>query len=127
VEEKLGSQDEVRVVVVDDDSDLRETMLELLELDGYRVRGASNAEDAVSVIAEHMPLAVLLDLNLPTMNGVDLARHIRATFGQELVVIVLTGSTSAADKYAAEVAGVDYVLQKPLDAGLLRRMLPVIG
>ncbi|MEO7008253.1 MAG: response regulator [Caldimonas sp.] len=120
------ANDEVRVVVVDDDPDVRETMKELLELDGYRVRTASDSDDAMTAIAESEPLCVILDLELPTIGGVELARRIRALYGTGIVLIVLTGSSRPVDHHAAEAAGVDYVLEKPLDVKRLRRMLPPI-
>ena len=120
------AKDEVRVVVVDDEPDVRDMMKELLELDGYRVRTASDADDAMAAIAEFGPLCVILDLELPTVGGVELARRIRSLYGTGIVLIVLTGSSRPVDHHAAEAAGVDYVLEKPLDVELLRRMLPPI-
>jgi len=67
---------------------------------------------------------VLLDLTLPDGSGIDVARRIRALYGDDVVLIVLTGTTNPADRTAAEDAGVDYVLTKPLDVSRLRVMLP---
>ncbi len=120
------ASDEVRVVVVDDEPDMRDMMKELLELDGYRVRTAPDAGSAMIAIAESNPVCVILDLKLPKIDGVELARRIRALYGTCIVLIMLTGSSLTVDHQAAEVAGVDYVLEKPLDVDLLRRMLPPI-
>jgi CheY-like chemotaxis protein len=123
----MTDREEVRVVLVEDDPDVSEAVSALLEDDGYRVRCASTAEEAMGVIAEYQPVCVILDLGLPTVGGAELARRIRAEQGTGIVLIVLTGSVLASDQSAAEAAGVDYVLRKPLDVGLLRRMLPPLS
>jgi DNA-binding response OmpR family regulator len=118
--------EDVRVVVVDDHADTCEAVRKLLELDGYNVRTASNGREAMAVIAEHRPICVILDLGLPDAAGVDLARRLRTLHGTGTVIIVLTGSTRPEDQAAAESAGADYVLHKPLDVAQLRKMLPRI-
>jgi CheY-like chemotaxis protein len=121
-----SGRDEVHVVVVDDDADSRDVVQALLELDGYAVTTAPDAEAALRAVAEHKPLCVILDLHMPRVDGVELARRLRQAHGANLVLIVLTASASATDHRDAEIAGVDYVMQKPLDVALLRRMLPRI-
>jgi len=115
--------EDVPVVIVEDDPDAREALKALVELDGYRVHTAASAEQAKAIIAEHAPLCVILDLGLPGASGIDLAQSLRATLGSSLVVIAVTGSASAEDQVAAEAAGVDYLLHKPLDIDRFRRIL----
>ena len=121
------ANEEVRVVGVDYEPDVRDMMKELLELDGYQVRTASDADAAMTAIAEFDPVCVILDLKLPTVSGIELAHRVRSLYGTGIVLIVLTGSSRPVDHHAAEAAGVDYVLEKPLDVELLRRMLPPVG
>jgi len=115
--------EDVPVVIVEDDPDAREALKALVELDGYRVHTAASAEQAKAIIAEHAPLCVILDLGLPGASGIDLAQSLRATLGSALVVIAVTGSASAEEQIAAEAAGVDYLLHKPLDIDRFRRIL----
>jgi DNA-binding response OmpR family regulator len=115
--------EDVPVVIVEDDPDAREALKALVELDGYRVHTAASAEQAKLLIAEHAPLCVILDLGLPGASGIDLAQSLRATLGSALVVIAVTGSASTEDQVAAEAAGVDYLLHKPLDIDRFRRIL----
>ena len=115
--------EDVPVVIVEDDPEAREALKALVELDGYRVHTAASAEQAKAIIAEHAPLCVILDLGLPGASGIDLAQSLRATLGSSLVVIAVTGSASAEDQVAAEAAGVDYLLHKPLDIDRFRRIL----
>jgi CheY-like chemotaxis protein len=119
--------DVVDVLVVDDDPDVREVLGLLLEADGYRVRRAADAASALAAIDEQPPMCVLLDLEMPGMHGVDLARELRAREGANLVLICVTGWQDAKQHEAAERAGVDFVLTKPLDPAKLRLMLPPLG
>ena len=111
------------ILVVDDDADCRDSLMQLLELDGYCALAASSGGEAMSVIALHQPICVILDLGMPQMSGAELARRIRSVHGNEVVLIVLTGSVRPCDQDDAERSGVDYVLHKPLDVARLRRML----
>jgi CheY-like chemotaxis protein len=117
------SHDEA-VLVVDDDDDCRDSLQELLERDGHFAMSASSADEAMSVIAAHQPLCVILDLGMPEVGGAELAQRIRSAYGTGIVLIVLTGSVEASDQDEAEQSGVDYVLHKPLDVDRLRRILP---
>jgi len=118
------TKEEVRVVLVDDDADMRDTLTQLLEHDGYTVRSAPNAAEARKAVAEHDPLCVLIDLGLPDVDGCELARELRISHGADLVLIAITGWSRQADRERAEEAGVDFVLQKPVSADGLRRFLP---
>jgi len=119
-------RDDVRVVVVEDHDDTRTALQLLLENDGYHVRTARDGYEAIAVIEEYQPLCVLLDLDMPHLSGVELADHVRRRYGTGTVLIVLTGSSRLEQLAAAESAGVDYVLHKPLDVAMLSRMLPRI-
>jgi DNA-binding response OmpR family regulator len=122
-EPRTAQAEDVPVVIVEDDPDAREALKALVELDGYRVHTAASAEQAKAVIAEHSPLCVILDLGLPDASGIDLAHSLRSTQGNALVVIAVTGSVAPEDQFAAEAAGVDYLLHKPLDIERFRRIL----
>ena len=121
------AQEEVRVILVDDDATLREDVKSLLVLNGYTVWDAGGAEPALELIEAHRPHCVIFDLTMPGMGGVELARHVRAGFGSELVMIALTGSSQPPDITDAEQAGADFVLRKPLDVKRLRQLLPRVA
>ena len=123
METAIHTPEDVPVVIVEDDPDAREALKALVELDGYRVHTAASAEQAKAIVAAHPPLCVILDLGLPDASGIDLAQSLRATLGSALVVIAVTGSASAEEQLAAEAAGVDYLLHKPLDIDRFRRIL----
>jgi DNA-binding response OmpR family regulator len=118
------AQEEVRVVVVEDEADARDTLQAVLEANGYTVRTATSAEQAARTIESFRPICVVLDLGLPDKQiGLGLARQLHDQFGGELVIVVVTGHTGRADFEAAMDAGVDYVLTKPLDIAQLNAIV----
>ena len=81
------------VLIVDDDRSVRELFREALRIEGYDVRTASDGMSALSQIEQEVPDAIVLDLGLPHVSGVDLLRELRARPEMELVpVIVVTGT-----------------------------------
>jgi len=120
-------REDVRVVVVEDNEDMRVTLQHLLERDGYHVRTARDGREAIAVIEEHKPICVLLDLAMPRLNGVELARHVRWRYGNATVLIVVTGSECQDELEAVESEGADFVLRKPVDLDALSRLLPRIA
>lgn len=117
-------KEEVRVVIVEDDDDIRELLTTLIELDGYLVRSVPDGEQALAAVREFRPACVLVDLTLPGIDGVEVTRQLRDQIGTELVIIAVTGSPSATEHDRLERAGVDFVLGKPLAESDLRRFLP---
>ena len=118
--------EDVRVVVVDDDRDVAETLAEALEFDGYRVMIANDGARAVALVAEFNPHCVLLDVEMPGMDGDELSKRLREGYGDEIVLIAVTGGHDK-DKRVHDTFGrVDHYLKKPIDLGLLRRLLPRI-
>lgn len=118
------SIEDTRVVIIEDDADQRELLQELLAMDGYAVRTAGNGAEGLSAAAEHRPCCVLLDLGLPGLDGAEVARRLRDELGTELVILAITGHQDEAYREAAEAAGVDFVLSKPITADELRKFLP---
>ena len=113
--------EDFRVVLVDDDADTCETLSELLTFDGYSVRVARTAQDAIKAVDEYRPLCALLDLGLPDFDGCELTKRLRAAHGSELVLIAVTGRSGDEEHNQALAAGVDHVLCKPLTLENLRR------
>jgi CheY-like chemotaxis protein len=118
------SKEDVRVVLVDDDLDTCETLGELLTFDGYSVRFATTAEDALTAVDEYQPVCALLDLGLPDLDGCELSRRLRARYGPDLVLIAVTGREGRKEHDEAMASGIDHVLSKPLSLERLRRFFP---
>lgn len=118
------NDEEVRLVVIDDDVDAAAALADLLQLEGYSVRVGHSAAQALTSVAEFNPLGVLLDLGLPDQDGLEVARQLRADRGSSLVLVAVTGRASEREKTAAEAAGFDYVMVKPVCPRLLRTIFP---
>ena len=98
------------VLVVEDEQDIRETLREILEMEGYRVRCASNGKEALDALAEMpRPRLILLDLMMPVMSGYELLQALRAN--DDLSTIPVTVVSAVGDRRATGTA----VLRKPVD------------
>jgi CheY-like chemotaxis protein len=109
-----SSSDGVRIVLVDDNVDIRETLSELLLLDGYRVSGAGDGPQGLTRILSEVPHVALVDVGLPGFDGYELARRARACLGQDLVLIAITGYGQPDDRIRAFEAGFDEHVVKPV-------------
>ena len=96
---------------------------EALVLDGFDVRTACDGATALQAIAEHTPLCVLTDVNMPGIDGFELAKRLRAQYGSEMVLIAVTGWGDRNDRASQEFADFDHCLRKPIDLDVLRRIL----
>jgi DNA-binding response OmpR family regulator len=101
------------VLVVEDDSSLQRTIRQTLEGEGYVVRLASSAEDALLELRKAVPDLAVLDVRLPGMNGFDLCRKIRATpEWKALPVIFLTSKGEESSRILGlELGGDDYIVK----------------
>lgn len=120
-----ASQEPPTVLVVDDERDAADNLADLLTVLGYRTIVAYDGDAAVAAAREHQPAAVVLDLHMPKVGGVLACTRIRQQMpGKFICMIALTGSTQGADRAAAELAGFDHFLVKPLMLGSLLKVLP---
>ena len=124
------AEERLTVLVVDDFDDGRLILRRMLESRGFDVSEASNGEEAVAAVRRNCPDLILMDLNMPRMDGLTTARKIREC--KELCADVPMVAVTAYDTYgmkeAAEEAGCDAYVAKPIDQTeferTLRRLLP---
>jgi signal transduction histidine kinase/DNA-binding response OmpR family regulator len=110
----------LRVMVVDDDRDGAESAVELLRLYGCEACAFNNGASALDALETFQPEALLLDLSMPSMDGYEVARRIRATSrGRDLVLIASSGHGRSEDLERTRAAGFDNHLVKPVDPGAL--------
>jgi two-component system response regulator MprA len=102
----------VRVLVVDDDPGVRESLRRSLSFNGYEVELAGDGEQALAAVAARRPDAVVLDVMMPRLDGLATARALRAA-GDDVPVLVLTARDAVADRVAGLDAGADDYLAKP--------------
>jgi DNA-binding response OmpR family regulator len=101
-------------VVIEDDRAVRELMICILELEGYRVRSAADGARGLRLVSEHMPDLVITDLQLPQANGCEVAKAVRMLpGGDSAVVIVVSGVEGEGEIERALLAGADDFLHKP--------------
>jgi two-component system response regulator (stage 0 sporulation protein F) len=111
----------VSILVTDDERGIRLTLKTALEADGYSVLEATNGREALEVVRENTPDLMILDLNMPVMDGMSVLEHMKTIAGMQPRVIVLTayGSIPTAVK-ATRLGALDF-LEKPITPEQLRR------
>ena len=120
------SEDDVRVVVVDDFLDAAEALAETLMMSGYKVWVATDGTGALALVETHRPHCVLLDIGMPGMDGNELTRTLRTRYGDDIVLIAVTGREHDDERVSDTFARVDHYLQKPVDPDVLRKLLPPV-
>src|SRR5436305_4210095 len=102
------------LLVVDDDADFRAGLRMALEMKGYQVEEAENGEVALATLTEKPPLLVLLDLQMPVMNGREMLQRMRATPElKEVPVVIISGFGF---EWEAELMGAQGYIGKPFEA-----------
>jgi len=122
----------VKILVVDDDKAVRDSLQRALVLEGYEVELAPDGTTAVKSLTQSAPDAVILDLQLPDIDGLEVCRRLR-TLGDRTPVLMLTARDALNDRVEGLDAGADDYLVKPFELdelfarlrALLRRRAPV--
>lgn len=112
------------VLVVDDNADAAAMLVELLRHNGYHARCASDGVQALRLVDERVPLCVLLDVQMPRLDGLELARRLRERFGSDIILIAMSGLPRGDARLAATYDLVDFTFTKPIDFAKLERILP---
>jgi len=113
-----------RILVVDDLAASAETLMTLLQMEGFEVKIASEGMAALKIAEEFRPDVVLLDIGLPGMNGFEVAHRLRTQpESREALLIALTGYGEAESRTRSAQAGFDFHMVKPADVNLLLSML----
>jgi DNA-binding response OmpR family regulator len=115
--------DNTRVVIVDDDPEVLQSLANWLRHEGLDVHTAADATQALATVRETSPHCVLLDIFLPDIDGRELARQLREEHGCALVLIAVTGGGAQVDSLNADMKAIDHVLRKPVDIAALRKLL----
>jgi two-component system CheB/CheR fusion protein len=121
---RLRLQDGAKLVIVEDNTDTRELLCEILQQAGYECRAAETGRQALQVIAEFRPQIAILDVGLPEMDGFEVARRLRQDPDHaDMWLVALTGYGQASDRSTGQDAGFDEHLIKPVDTDQLLRLL----
>jgi two-component system, sensor histidine kinase len=123
-ERRHARQKPRRVVVIDDNVDIRESMRMLMKLWGHQVALAADGREGVELVFKERPEVALIDIGLPGMNGYEVARAIREKVPNgDLRLIAVTGYGQPADRELALQAGFDAHLLKPVHPEALQKLL----
>ena len=98
---------DVRVLIVDDEPDIRATVSAMLEIEGYEVDEAANGADALQAMERQEPDLILLDMRMPVLDGWAFAREMRGR-GHVTPIVVMTAARDAA-RWASEIAAAAFV------------------
>ena len=111
-----------RVLVVDDDPGTVELLQEFLQGKGYEVLTAGNGAWALRKVKEERPHVILLDIQMPKMDGLEVLRQVKALDPTVSVIMVTGVNEEAIGRKAVELGAFDYIV-KPLDLPYLERTL----
>ena len=112
------------ILVVDDSADNLAVISLYLQHQGYRVVTANNGEDAIAVATQMLPNVILMDINLPTLDGLGATRRIRETEGlRDTPVIAITAFGTEGFQRAAYDVGVSGYLTKPIDLDRMHQLI----
>jgi len=119
-----GPRRQRRVVVIEDNPDIRESLKMLIKVWGHQVAMAADGRSGVDLVLENRPDVALIDIGLPGMNGYDVARAIRKVIHNgQIRLIAVTGYGQPSDRELAEQAGFDAHLLKPVAPEALQKLL----
>ncbi|KQP13540.1 response regulator [Pseudorhodoferax sp. Leaf267] len=132
--EALEPSGRPRLLVVDDEANLRDVLARYFGFNNFDVRTASDAGEARTLIAEAVPDLVLVDVNMPGESGLSLARWLRETHPR-IGLVMLTGAADSVDRIVGLEVGADDYVTKPFETrellarlrNLLRRLAPGPG
>lgn len=112
----------MRILVVEDDRAVREALRRALTLGGYETQTAEDGEQAIEMVAQNVPDAVVLDIGLPGIDGLEVCRRLRL-LGNRVAILILTARDVVSDRIDGLDAGADDYLVKPFDVGELKARL----
>jgi two-component system, cell cycle response regulator DivK len=112
------------ILVVDDNPQNLKLARVILTTEGYQVRTAIDAEDALNILESFQPELILMDLQLPRMDGFELTRRLKADARfRHIIILALTAYAMKGDQERALAAGCDGYMAKPVDTDALPRMV----
>jgi len=105
-----------RILVVDDDTSIRESLVRALQLEKYEVSAASDGAKGLDAVKNEQPDAIVLDVMMPGLDGPSTLSRIRETLnGASVPVVFLTAKAQPHERRALEALGVRGVIVKPFD------------
>ncbi|UCC78172.1 MAG: response regulator [Anaerolineales bacterium] len=115
---------DVRILYIEDNHENRLLVRRILEAEGYSMLEAMDGPTGLEVAAQMQPDLILLDINLPEIDGYDLARRFRNTPGlQQVPILAITANVMKGDRERTLNSGCDGYIQKPIDVDRLPKQV----
>jgi len=115
---------EIGILVVDDNPGNMKLLSYVLVKQGYEIRTAADADEALTILQSFRPRLILLDLQLPGMDGLELAQRLKADPAQAgILIVAVTASAMKGDEEKAIEAGCDGYITKPIDTRTLPKLV----
>jgi CheY-like chemotaxis protein len=112
------------VMIVDDTDDIRDVLRLQLAMFGYRVMEAASGQEAIQMILREVPQLILMDVNMPGLDGIDATRLIRERMrNSTIIIIAFTALNDVEVRRRALAAGCNDYVQKPLESAQLSSLL----
>ena len=112
------------ILIVDDNATNMKLVRILLASEGYDVRTAADAEEALNVLKEFYPRLILMDVQLPGIDGLELTRRLKSDPAtQDIMILGLTAYAMKGDKERIIAAGCDGYIPKPIDTRTLPELV----
>ena len=117
------------VLIAEDSVDTREMLKRAFEVKGYRVYVASNGEEALEITRKYTPNLIVVDLNMPVMDGLAMVKYVRELKGpsEQVPIVAITAYDVYGMEEAARETGCNEYLSKPFDLKELDRVLRSLG
>lgn len=117
------------VLIAEDSRDTREMLKRAFQVKGYRVLEASNGSEALEITREHNPNLIVVDLNMPVLDGLEMVKYVRDLRGpgEQVPIIAITAYDVYGMEEAARESGCNEYLSKPFDLKELDRALRSLG
>lgn len=122
-----GISEKCNILIIEDSATLRQMVTMSLEERGYKVWGAADGVSALHSLTEHQPDAIILDLNLPDIDGFELCKRMKSAPGShDIPVLVMTGLDQPGFEIMAIEAGADDFIAKPVDPLVLDARIEMV-
>lgn len=114
----------ITVYVVDDSTDAADSLATLLKIMGHRALACYSARELLEEVANEKPDCVMLDIAMAGMDGLELAQRLRAQFGDDIVLVAITGAPRDDPRVQATFGTVDHYFQKPVTLAEVKKLFP---
>ena len=116
--------DQLTVYVVDDSKDAADSLATLLGMMGHHAHPFYSAEAALARAQTERPDCVMLDITMAGMDGLELARRFREQFGDDVILVAITGSPADDPRVKATFVTVDHYFEKPVTLEQIQKLFP---